>query len=183
MLKKIRATNISVLNFSNFDLWPRLPRRSVQSYEKRLFSILSHLYPFPQDFRQVKECLILRLHEMIRVPHEVAFPVIFLFVLWSRLAGRSAQTYERYSVSSIFSRLGPFPHVFGQVKCLLMLKLHKIKYMAHIVACHILFFYIILWTRLAGTSAQSYEQCSGLVLLAVWVLLPKCLVRLRSCLR
>ena len=52
--------------------------------------------------------------------------------------------YERYSVFSIFSRLGPVPHVFGKVKGLLMLKLHKIKYMAHIVACHILFFYIIL---------------------------------------
>ena len=172
-----------MLNYFNFFLWTRLPRRSVQSYEKRSFSILSHLYPFPQDFRQVKECLILKLHEMIRLPHEVACPVVFLFVLWSRLAGRSAQMYERYSVFSIFSRLGPVPHVFGQVKGLLMLKLHKIKYMAHIVACHILFFYIILWPRLAGRSAQSYEQCSVLVLLAVWVLFPKSLVRLRSCLR
>ena len=32
-----------------------------------LFSIFSHLGPFPQVFRQVKEWLILECHEMIKV--------------------------------------------------------------------------------------------------------------------
>ena len=50
----------------------------------------------------------------------------------------STQTYEKGSFFSIFIRLAPLPQVFGQVKGLLMLKLHKIKYVSHIVALRVL---------------------------------------------
>ena len=52
-----------------------------------IFSIFSRLGPFPQVFGQVKEWLMLKLHEMIRVLH-VAVCSIAFFVLGSRLAGR-----------------------------------------------------------------------------------------------
>ena len=41
------------------------------------FSCLCH---FPQVFGQVKEWLILELHEMIRMPHVVAYPKVFILV-------------------------------------------------------------------------------------------------------
>ena len=40
---------------------------------------------------------------------------LFLFFLWSILAGRSAQTYEIHHSFSIFNRSGLFPQVFRQV--------------------------------------------------------------------
>ena len=61
------------------------------------------------------------------------------FVIWSGLAGRSAQTCEKWSFFSIFNCLGPFPQVCGQVKWWIMLKLHKVKWLSHIVACPIAF--------------------------------------------
>ena len=39
----------------------------------------------------------------------------------------------------MFSRLVSFPQAFGQVKGLLMLELHKIRYAPHIVAWPIVF--------------------------------------------
>ena len=52
--------------------------RSVQSYNKlSFFSIFNCLRPFPQDVGQVKERLILELHEMRRVSHVVACPMDF----------------------------------------------------------------------------------------------------------
>ena len=47
--------------------------RSVQTFEKgSIFSSFIRLGTFPQVFRQVKEWLILELHEVIRVLHVVA---------------------------------------------------------------------------------------------------------------
>ena len=45
-----------------------------------LFSIFSRLVPFPQVFGQVKEWLMLDLHEMIRLLHVVACPVVSILV-------------------------------------------------------------------------------------------------------
>ena len=55
-----------------------LARRSVQNYENSsFFGVFSRLGHFPQVFGQVKEWLILELHEMIKVPDAVACPVDF----------------------------------------------------------------------------------------------------------
>ena len=43
--------------------------------------IFSRLELFPYVFRQVKEWLTLQLHEMIRLPHAVACPIVFYFIL------------------------------------------------------------------------------------------------------
>ena len=42
------------------------------------FSIFSHLGPFSLVFGQVKEWLILELHEMIKTSLVVAFPIVFI---------------------------------------------------------------------------------------------------------
>ena len=62
-----------------FILCARFVGRSVQSYEKKsFFRVFSRLGPFPQVFRQVKEWLILELHEMIRVSLAVASLIVFI---------------------------------------------------------------------------------------------------------
>ena len=73
------ATFCCVLNCFYFVLWSSLAaERSVQNYEKwSFFSIFSRLDPFPHVFVQVKGWLILKLHEMIRVAHLVAFLRVF----------------------------------------------------------------------------------------------------------
>ena len=75
-------------------------------------------------------------------------PSCFCLVWWSRLAGKSAPNYEKWTFFSIFSRFGSSPQVFGQVKEWLVLDLHKIR------------FFFILWVRLAGRSVHSYEKWS-----------------------
>ena len=62
-----------------FAFQSRSAGRRAQTYDKMIivFSIFNHLCPFPQVFRQVKEWLILELHEIIRVLHVVACPIDF----------------------------------------------------------------------------------------------------------
>ena len=59
-----------------------------QDWQGRIFKIMKNdnslntfisfgLFP-PHVFRQVKECLILQLHEMIKVLREVAWPIVFI---------------------------------------------------------------------------------------------------------
>ena len=199
---KISVTCNCVPNCFYLILGARLAGKGVENHEKRLFvSVFSLLDSFSQDFRQVREWLILQLHEMIRVLHVVACPIVctsfmvgigieecwklskmiifkkyfhqFLFlslsfwagkwvayirmawndknatcsyvpscfylVLWSTMAGRSVQTYEKWSFFSAFSRFGPFRQIFGQVKERLMLELHKIIRMSLAISCQLFF--------------------------------------------
>ena len=127
------ATFCCVLNCFYFVLWSSLAaERSVQNYEKwSFFSIFSRLDPFPHVFVQVKGWLILKLHEMIRVAHLVAFLRVFNLLY--------AQTYEKLSFFSIFCRLARFFQVFVQFKEWLMFKLHKKIRMSHAVVFQIVF--------------------------------------------
>ena len=92
-------------------------------------------------------------------------------VLQSRLARRSVQTYENLSIFSIFSRLGPFPQVFAQVKEWLMLKLQKIIRVSRAVACPIVFILTFDggWHGVLKVMKNDYV----LVFFAVCVLFPK----------
>ena len=80
---------------------------------------------------------------------------------------------------SAFSRLGTFPQVFGQVKELLTLELHKIIRVLHKVACSIAFilFYEQSWQ---GEVFKVMKTDHIFVLLAIWVLFLKIWVRLRG---
>ena len=86
-------------------------------WKMTVFSVFSLSGPFPQVLGQVKVWLMWELRKMMRVSHVVAYPIIFfVVVLWERLAGRSVQSYEKWSFFSVFNSLDPFPDVFRQVK-------------------------------------------------------------------
>ena len=53
----------------------------------------------------------------------------------------SAQTYGKCSILSIFSRLGSFRQIFGQVKKWLTLELCEMIKVPHIVACPMVFLF------------------------------------------
>ena len=87
---------------------------------------------------------MLQLHKIITISHVVACPFVSV-VSWSRLVGRSAQTYEKWSFYSIVSRLAPFYRVFAQVKEWLILELHEMIRARHVVAYPIV--YILFYDR------------------------------------
>ena len=63
---------------------------------------------FPGVFRQLKECLTLQLHEMIRVLHEVACPIVCVLCCdryWQIGVLKLMKNYHLF----IFSRFCPFP--------------------------------------------------------------------------
>ena len=47
------------------------------------FCIFSRLVPFPQLFRQLKEWLMLELHNIIRMSHVVVCPIIFYLFIFN----------------------------------------------------------------------------------------------------
>ena len=104
----------------------------------------------------------------------------FCFVLWSRLAGWSAETYEKCSFFSIFSCLVSFPQVFGQVKEWSVLKLHKIIRVSQVVAFPIAS--VLFFDQRCQGGVFKVMKKVFLVFLAFWILFPKFLVRLRSAL-
>ena len=72
--------------------------------------------PFPHGLGEVKAWLMLELPKIIRGSAAISFPIVFILFYDQRLAGRSVENYEKRSFFSVFSRLGPFPLDFGQVK-------------------------------------------------------------------
>ena len=78
---------------------------------------------------------MLELPKIIMMSNLVVFATDLYFVLWARLAGRSVQSYKEWAFFSIFSRLGLYPQVFGQVKKWLIVGFREIGQVPHIVAC------------------------------------------------
>ena len=104
---------------------------------------------------------------------------LFYLVLWSKLAGRSAQTYEKWSFFVFLVVWILFPKFLGRLKEWLMLELHKIIRLTHRVACPIVFilFYERGWQ---GGVLKVMKNDHFLGFLAVWVLSPKFLGSWRS---
>ena len=76
--KIIRASHIVSCPIVSI-FFKRLPGGEYSKLWKKIFySVFSRLDPFPQVFRRVKECLVLQLHEIVRVVHEVAYPIVFI---------------------------------------------------------------------------------------------------------
>ena len=94
-------------------------------------------------------------------------PIIFVLFDDADWQGGLLKLMKNDHFFSIFSRLGPFPQVFGQVKRRFMLKLHKIIRVSHVVASSIVF--ILFCER----SWQNFEKWSFYSVLSVWVLFPK----------
>ena len=152
--------------------------RSAQTYEKwSFFSIFCRLGHFLQVFGQVNEWPVLEFHEMTKVLHAVACPIGLNLLCDQVQGGRSAQTYEKWSFSSVFSCLGPFSQVFGQAKGSNILELHEIIGVLYVVSWPIVLFCFVIET--------CREECSNLwktVILSrfvVWDLTLKFLGSLR----
>ena len=105
-------------------------------------------------------------------------PNCFLFILWARLAGRSVQSYKKWSFFSVFSRLGRFHQVFRQVKKWPILELHETIRVSHAVACTIFFFLFII--KMGREECLVIKIDHFLVFLAVWILFPYVFGQLRE---
>ena len=103
----------------------------------------------------------------------------FQFPLWSRSAGRSTQTYKKWSFFSAFSRLGPFPQAFAQVKEWLILELHGVIRLLYLVACPVDFNLISDGGQQSGVLKPTKNEHFQ-IFLAVRVSFLKFLGRLRS---
>ena len=81
----------------------------------------------------------------------------FKFALRLRSVKRNTQTYEKWSLFSIFSNLCHFPKVFEEVQECFMLKLQKKKNKSVTWSCVPNCFYIVLWGTLDWKGVKSYE--------------------------
>ena len=136
-----------------FALGSRLAGRSAKTYEEwSFFSIFINLGSFAHVFVQLKE-YIFRIGWNDKNATCSCLPNFFSFILWSRLACRIAETYEKWSFLSFFGRCGPFPQYFGQVQLQIILYLIKIKR-----ACSIFFGLDTFSLKIEG----GREECSNL---------------------
>ena len=103
----------------------------------------------------------------------------FQFPLWSTSAGRSTQTYKKWSFFSAFSRLGPFPQAFAQVKEWLILELHGVIRLLYLVTCPVDFNLISDGGQQGGVLKPTKNDHFQ-IFLTVWVSFLKFLGRLRS---
>ena len=92
--------------------WNNIARQACSKLWKKIFySVFSRLDHFPQVFRQVKECIVLQLHEMVRVLHMVACAnVFFFFFFYGRdWQGRMLRFMKNDNFLNIFISLASSP--------------------------------------------------------------------------
>ena len=100
--------------------------------------LFSRFNLFPQVYGKVHEGPILELYEIIRMLYAVACPTV-LFCFMIEIGREECSNLLKINIFNIFSRLGFFPQVFGQVKKWLMLDLHETIRVFHLVGCPIVF--------------------------------------------
>ena len=110
---------------------------------------------------------------MIKVPHIVAFPTVFLF--WKIEDLRIAQSYVKQSFLSIFGSGGSFPHDFGQIQGdhTVFIRNQENIFYSYVPNC------FCFCSRQGGVLKYN-KNGSFSVFLAVWVVFPKFSGRLRS---
>ena len=80
--------------------------RSTQTSEEcSNLSIFSSFGLFLQRVGQIKEYVILELHEMIRMPHAVEYAPGYILLSDQGRQGRSGQTYEDYPTCTAYNAL------------------------------------------------------------------------------
>ena len=87
----------------------------VSREEYTNFSAFSRLGLLPQVFMQVKEHLTLQLHEMIRMLHEVACPIVFIFFMIDIGREECSNLWNIIILLVFLTVLFFFPQVFRQV--------------------------------------------------------------------
>ena len=107
------------------------------------------------SFWAVKERLILEMHEMIKNGACCCVCDCFHFALWSRLARTIAKIFQKWWFLGIFSRLGYFAPVFGQVEEWFILELLKMIKTRHVVAYPMVFLSFVI--EVAMKVASTYE--------------------------
>ena len=91
---KTLATESLITRVTDYNLTKLIKKDSTKEFavgtiyprKSSSFNILRRLVPFNQAFRQVIECLILGFHELIRMSHRIACPMVFIL-----LSGRGSQ--------------------------------------------------------------------------------------------
>ena len=104
---------------------------------------------------------------------------LFLFCFMDNIGREERSNLWKIIIFSAFSRLGLFPYVFGQVNEWSTLKLHEVIRVLQVVAFPIISILFEDWDWQGGV-LKVMKNDHFLVILAVWVLLPKFLGRLRS---
>ena len=103
----------------------------------------------------------------------------FYFFLWSGLAARSVQNYEKWLFFYIFISFCLFPQAFGLVNECHILNLHEVIRALHLVLCWIVFLLFDDWYWQGGVPKRmKNDHC--LAFLAVSVFFPKFLARPRG---
>ena len=141
------------------------------------FSAFSHLSPLPQVFRQVMECIKLQLQEVIRLLHEVACSVVFLFNDRDWQGGMLKLMKNDHFLVFLAVWI-PFPKVLSRLRsglCQSCIKLQE----SHMKFRSQLLFFIFEWSWQRGVFKVMKDD-HLLVLLAVWVFFLKILGRLMS---
>ena len=149
-------------------LWVKLARKSGPNYEKwSFFCVFVRLSPFSACFWAGKWVTYVRIANNNKSIICSCVGNCFYFILWTRLTGMSVQSYEKRPFLSVFSRLGLFPQVFGQVNEWPISKLHEMIRVLHLFACPIISIlfddpdlFFILWVGLAGRSVHTYKKWS-----------------------
>ena len=114
-----------------------------------------------------------------KIPSLGCVPIYFYFVLWSGLARRSVQTYEKWSFFKYFYQFWSFSPSFWASYGVAYI---KIAWNDNSTTCSCVpnYFYFLWKSTLPGGVLKLMKNDHFLVLLAVWVLSPKFLARLRS---
>ena len=77
--------------------------------------IFSRFEFFPQVFRQVKECLMLQTHEMIKVLHVVACPIVLILFYDRYWQGGVLKLMKYYHFLVFLAVLDFFPKFLGRL--------------------------------------------------------------------
>ena len=124
-----------VPNYFYSDLWSILAGTSAQNYEKwSFFSDFRRLGSFTQVFGQVKKSLMLELHKLIKVSHEVACPIVLILFYEGNWQGGLFKIMKNDHFLVLLAVWVLFPYVFGQVNKWSMLKLHEMIRVLQVVA-------------------------------------------------
>ena len=121
VLHIVQCPIIFILFFDSF--WQRGLLKVMKN--DQILSIFIHFGHFPQVFGQVNKQLILKVHEMVRVLHVVARPILLIFFYGRHSQGALLKLTKNNHIFSIFSRFGNFLQVFGQVNEQPVLEVHE----------------------------------------------------------
>ena len=103
------ATCIFLPKCFSFLLWWRSACRIADTYKKfSFFSVFGRFGLCSQDLGQVQGQIILYLIKIKRVCFTILCQILLVF-LGTKATGKSVQTSKKWSILSIFCRLGPFP--------------------------------------------------------------------------